>query len=218
MMGRMSGQLEMIMLNPEDFIPADHLLKKIDSNVSFSFIYDTLSPYYPSIGRPSIDPVSLFKMLLVGYLYGIKSERRLVQEIELNIAYRWFCGFSFSDKIPDHSTFSKTRIRKWNQSQLFSKVFAEIIQQCIEKDLVDGKAMVADGSYIPAEVSRSSWIDIEEQVEKSMLSYMDALDEELSQQPGFKKPPVRIIKKKRTTSSTDTDCGYIHHGNKRGVG
>ena len=94
MMGRMSGQLEMIMLNPEDFIPADHLLKKIDSNVSFSFIYDTLSPYYPSIGRPSIDPVSLFKMLLVGYLYGIKSERRLVQEIELNIAYRWFCGFS----------------------------------------------------------------------------------------------------------------------------
>ena len=218
MMGRMSGQLEMIMLNPEDFIPADHLLKKIDSNVSFSFIYDTLSPYYPSIGRPSIDPVSLFKMLLVGYLYGIKSERRLVQEIELNIAYRWFCGFSFSDKIPDHSTFSKTRIRKWNQSQLFSKVFAEIIQQCIEKDLVDGKTMVADGSYIPAEVSRSSWSDIEEQVEKSMLSYMDALDEELSQQPGFKKPPVRIIKKKRTTSSTDTDCGYIHHGNKRGVG
>lgn len=169
-------------------------------------------------GAPSVDPVSMFKMLLVGYLYGIKSERRLVQEIQLNIAYRWFCGFELADKIPDHSTFSKTRIRKWNESQLFSKAFIEIVRQCIEAGLVDGKEMAADGSYLPAQVSRNSWIDLETTVEQSMFSYLDALDQELSEQPGFKKPPTRTIKKKVTTSTTDPECGYIHHGDKRGVG
>lgn len=92
---------------------------RIDSRNSLA----SNNPYYPANGRPSVDPVSMFKMLLVGYLYGIKSERRLVQEVQLNIAYRWFCGFELADKIPDHSTFSKTRLRKWNQSQLFRQVF-----------------------------------------------------------------------------------------------
>lgn len=217
-MGRTDGQLKMIVMDMGELIPENHLLKRIDSCVSFSFIYDLLSPYYSEVGRPSIDPVNMFKMLLVGYLYGIKSERRLVQEIQLNIAYRWFCGFEFGDKIPDHSTFSKTRIRKWNDSQLFSKVFIEIVRRCIEQGLVDGKEMVADGSYIPAQVARSSWIDIEETVEFSMQSYLDDLDRELSEQPGFKKPPAHPVTKKRTTSTTDPDCGYINHGSKRGIG
>lgn len=179
-----------------DLIPDNHLLRKIDARISFSFIYDLLTPFYSAVGRPSVDPVSMFKMLLVGYLYGIKSERRLVQEIQLNIAYRWFCGFELSDKIPDHSTFSKTRIRKWNESQLFSKVFVEIVRQCIEAGLVDGKEMAADGSYLPAQVSRNSWVDLETTVEQSMFSYLDALDQELSEQPGFKKPPIRTVKKR----------------------
>ena len=191
------------------WIPTNHLLRKIEASISFSFIYDLLAPFYPAVGRPSVDPVSMFKMLLVGYLYGIKSERRLVQEIQLNIAYRWFCGFELADKIPDHSTFSKTRIRKWNESQLFSKAFIEIVRQCIEAGLVDGKEMAADGSYLPAQVSRNSWIDLETTVEQSMFSYLDALDQELSEQPGFKKPPTRTIKKKVTTSTTDPECGYI---------
>ena len=80
-------------------------------------------------------------MLLVGYLYGIKSERRLVQEVQLNIAYRWFCGFELADKIPDHSTFSKTRLRKWNESQLFQQVFLEIIRRCVKNGLIDGKEL-----------------------------------------------------------------------------
>ena len=83
----------------------------------------------------------MFKMLLVGYLYGIKSERRLVQEVQLNIAYRWFCGFELADKIPDHSTFSKTRLRKWNESQLFQQVFLEIIRRCVKNGLIDGKEL-----------------------------------------------------------------------------
>ena len=116
MMGRQSGQMSMVILDIAEWIPRDHLLRKINQMVSFDFIYDFLAPYYPANGRPSVDPVSMFKMLLVGYLYGIKSERRLVQEIQLNIAYRWFCGFELGEKIPDHSTFSKTRVRKWNES------------------------------------------------------------------------------------------------------
>ena len=123
MMGRQRGQMSMVILDIAELIPSDHLLRKINQMVSFDFIYDLVVPYYPANGRPSVDPVSMFKMLLVEYLYGIKSERRLVQEIQLNIAYRWFCGFELGEKIPDHSTFSKTRVRKWNESSLFKQIF-----------------------------------------------------------------------------------------------
>ena len=218
MMGRQSGQMSMLILDIEELIPGNHLLRQINQLVSFDFIYDLAAPYYPANGRPSVDPVSMFKMLLVGYLYGIKSERRLVQEVQLNIAYRWFCGFELGEKIPDHSTFSKTRVRKWNESGFFQKAFLEIVRRCIEQKLIDGKEMASDGSYIPAEVSRNSWIDVEVEVEQSMLSYLDDLDQELASQPGFKKPPTRMVTKKITTSTTDSECGYIHHGSKRGVG
>ena len=125
MMGRQSRQMAMIFVDIESLIPETHLLRKIERMVSFDFIYDLLAPYYPATGRPSVDPVSMFKMLLIGYLYGIKSERRLVEEVQLNIAYRWFCGFELDDTIPNHSTFSKTRTRKWQQSDLFQKAFYE---------------------------------------------------------------------------------------------
>ena len=125
----------MIFVDIESLIPETHLLRKIERMVSFNFIYDLLAPYYPATGRPSVDPVSMFKMLLIGYLYGIKSERRLVEEVQLNIAYRWFCGFELDDTIPNHSTFSKTRTRKWQQSSLFQKAFYEIVKQCIDSGL-----------------------------------------------------------------------------------
>ena len=135
-------------------------------------------------------------MLLVGYLYGIKSERRLVQEIQLNVAYRWFCGFELDEKTPDHSTFSKTRQRKWTESNLFRNVFVEIVRLCIETNLVDGKEMVSDGSSFQQKYP----------------------GEELSAQPGFKNPPARTVISKRTTSTTDQESGYINHGSKRGIG
>ena len=135
MMGRQSRQMAMIFVDIESLIPETHLLRKIERMVSFDFIYDLLAPYYPATGRPSVDPVSMFKMLLIGYLYGIKSERRLVEEVQLNIAYRWFCGFELDDTIPNHSTFSKTRTRKWQQSSLFQKAFYEIVKQCIDSGL-----------------------------------------------------------------------------------
>ena len=155
----------MIFVDIESLIPETHLLRKIERMVSFNFIYDLLAPYYPATGRPSVAPVSMFKMLLIGYLYGIKSERRLVEEVQLNIAYRWFCGFELDDTIPNHSTFSKTRTRKWQQSDLFQKAFYEIVKQCIDSGLIDGEAMAADGSYIPANVSRESRINMEATVD-----------------------------------------------------
>ena len=170
MMGHQSRQMAMIFVDIESLIPETHLLRKIERMVSFDFIYDLLAPYYPATGRPSVDPVSMFKMLLIGYLYGIKSERRLVEEVQLNIAYRWFCGFELDDTIPNHSTFSKTRTRKWQQSSLFQKAFYEIVKQCIDSGLIDGEAMAADGSYIPANVSRESWINVETEVEQSTRS------------------------------------------------
>ena len=103
MMGRQSGQISMIILDLSELIPENHLLRKINQMISVDFIYDLEAPYYPANGRPSVGPVSMFKMLLVGYLYGVKSERRLVQEVQLNIVYRWFCGFELTDKIPDIS-------------------------------------------------------------------------------------------------------------------
>ena len=218
MMGRQSGQMSMLVLDFTELIPDHHLLRKISQAISFDFIYEILKPYSPANGRPSVDPVSMFKMLLVGYLYGIKSERRLVQEVQLNIAYRWFCGFELADKIPDHSTFSKTRLRKWDESQLFQQVFLEIIRRCVKNGLIDGKELAADGTYLPANVSKDSWIDTEIETELSMQSYLDRLDEELSQQPGFKKPPAKMVKKCRTTSKTDPDSGCINHGKKSGIG
>ena len=136
-MGRQSRQMAMIFVDIESLIPENHLLRKIERMVSFDFIYDLLAPYYPATGRPSVDPVSMFKMLLIGYLYGIKSERRLVEEVQLNIAYRWFCGFELDDTIPNHSTFSKTRTRKWQQSDLFQKAFYEIVKQCRDSGYIN---------------------------------------------------------------------------------
>ena len=129
-MGRKSGQIETLTINMEEMIPSGHLLRRIDTMISFDFIYEIFAPYYPPVGQPSVDPVSMFKMLLVGYLYGIKSERRLAEEIQLNVAYRWFCEFE--------------------------KVFHEIVRRCVECGLVNGEEIAADESYLPANVSRNS--------------------------------------------------------------
>ena len=102
-----NNQMELICVDLEGMMPENHLLRQIDKNISFEFIYDKVAHLYSKLGRRSIDPVVLIKMLVIGYLYGIKSERRLEEEVKLNIAYRWFCGLNINDKVPDHSTFSQ---------------------------------------------------------------------------------------------------------------
>jgi transposase len=148
MMGKQSGQIEMAIIDMEQMIPQNHLLRKINQIVDFSFIYEQAASLYAKNGRPSIDPVLLIKMLLVGYIYGIKSERRLEQEVQLNIAYRWFCGLQLTERVPDHSTFSQNRRRRFGNSILFREIFYEIVRQCIDRGLVDGEHTVCDGSFL----------------------------------------------------------------------
>ncbi|MBD5530470.1 MAG: transposase [Lachnospiraceae bacterium] len=109
MMGKQNNQIQIVILDIDSMIPQDHLLRRIKNCVNFDFIYEKAAPYYSDVGRKSIDPVILIKMLLIGYLYGIKSERRLEEEVSLNLAYRWFCDMDLMQKVPDHSTFSQNR-------------------------------------------------------------------------------------------------------------
>ena len=115
MMGKQSEQIQMVILDIDSMIPDTHLLRRIKNCVNFDFIYEKAAPYYSPVGRKSIVPVVLIKMLLIGYLYGIKSERRLEEEVSLNFAYRWFCGIDLMHKVPDHSTFSQNRRRRFRR-------------------------------------------------------------------------------------------------------
>jgi transposase len=218
MMGRKSKQLCMVMLDMEDLIPRDHLLRKIKAEIDFDFIYEEAESYYSKIGRPSIDPVCLIKMLLVGYLYGVKSERRLEEVVALNIAYRWFCGFDLMDTIPDHSTFSQNRKLRFTDSTIFRQIFNRIVSECIESGLASGETAVSDGSFIPANVSWQSRVEITRLIEKSTVDYLDALDEELKKTEGYVPPYPTITEKKELKSRVYPDCGYIHQGLKKGLG
>ena len=186
----------MVILDMEDVIPQNHLLRKIKEAIDFYFIYDDAESYYSKIGRPSIDPVCLMKMLLVGYLYGIRSERRLEEEITLNMAYRWFCGFDLMDKIPDHSTFSQNRRRRFTDSTIFREIFNRIVKECIEIGIVSGETATSDGSFIPANVSWESRVEITRVVEKSTVDYLDALDEELMNTQGMSRRVLRLKRKR----------------------
>jgi len=218
MMGRKSGQMQIIMMDIGSLIPKGHLLCRIDRMVDFSFIYKEAEGYYSDRGRRSVDPVSLVKMLLIGYLYGIRSERRLEEEITLNIAYRWFCGFDLTDRIPDHSVFSQNRRRRFSDESFFRRVFSGIVMQCIEHGLVSGEQMVSDGTFIPANVSKESKVEMLRQVERSTVSYLDSLDQELKETVGYKEPVPVIEERMELKSSTDPDCGYIHQERKKGLG
>ena len=113
----------------EDLVPKDHLLRKIENALDFNFIYDEVAELYSAIGRPSIDPVVLVKIVLIQYLFGISSMRQTIKEIEVNIAYRWFLGYSISEAIPHFSTFSKNYERRFKDSDLFAKIFARILEK-----------------------------------------------------------------------------------------
>ena len=117
----------------EKHIPADHLMRSIDRFVDLEQVRRDLAPFYSSIGRPSIDPELMIRMLLLGYCFGIRSERRLCDEVHLNLAYRWFCRLSLDGTVPDHSTFSKNRHGRFRQSDLFRRVFECILRRCIEE-------------------------------------------------------------------------------------
>ncbi len=140
----------------EDIVPKDHLLRLVDKHIDLSFIREKVKHLYSHTGRPSVDPEILLRMLLIGYLYGITSERRLCEEAKMHIGYRWFVGLSLQEKVPDHSTFSKNRHERFSENDIFQKIFDEIVSQCIKKGLLTGKHLTVDSTYIKANASFKS--------------------------------------------------------------
>jgi transposase len=140
----------------EERVPADHLLRKIDAVLDLSRLRSRLAPYYSHTGRPSIDPELMIRMLLIGYCYGIRSERRLCEEVHLNLAYRWFCRLGLEDPVPDHSTFSKNRHGRFREADILRHVFETTVQTCMDAGLVGGEGFAADASIIRANANRQN--------------------------------------------------------------
>jgi transposase len=171
MMGRQSRTESLFYyFRLEEQIPTDHLLRIIDGYVDFSFVREQLKDFYSSTGRPSIDPEVRLRLLLVGYLYGITSERRLMDEVRMHLAYRWFTRLGFDQEIPDHSTFSKNRHGRFRQSGVFRKIFEEIVRRCLEAGFVEGRNVAVDGTLVGANASPQSRVPRKRLIEVAKLS------------------------------------------------
>lgn len=142
----------------EDHVPSDHLLRSVDRFVDLVSVRQHLEPFYSTTGRPSIDPELMIRMLLIGYCCGIRSERRLCEEVHLNLAYRWFCGLGLEGRVPDHSTFSKNRHGRFRDSDLMRQLFEATVRRCMAEGLVGGDGFAVDSSLIRAEANRRTSI------------------------------------------------------------
>src|SRR6266404_7702463 len=160
MMGQRTGGQKKLFysFNLDDHVPADHLLRGIDRCLDLGELRRHLAPFYSDTGRPSIDPELMIRMLIVGYCYGIRSERRLCEEVHLNLAYRWFCRLGLDGDVPDHSTFSKNRHGRFRESDLLRRVFETVLQRCIREGLVGGETFAVDASLIKADANRQKGI------------------------------------------------------------
>jgi transposase len=165
-------------------VPADHVVRQIDAVLDLSWVHRELRPYYSNTGRPSIDPVLMIRMLLVGYVFALRSERRLCSEVQVNLAYRWFCKLSVEDKIPDHSVFSRARHERFRESDALRRVFEGVVAMCIAARLVGGEAFSVDASLIKADVDKKkrapgdqpiAWPKAE-QASHAVREYLTALD------------------------------------------
>jgi transposase len=156
MMGRLNhdqGQL-FYSFRLEEAVPDDHLARKIAAVLDLSWVYAELAPHYADNGRPSIDPELMIRMLIIGYVFAIRSERALCRDVQVNLAYRWFCGLSIEDKLPDHSAFSRARNERFRDSDIFRRVFEHVVETCIAGGLVGGEGFAVDASLIVADANK----------------------------------------------------------------
>ncbi len=214
MMTRRDGvQQKMLCVTLESLMPEEHFLRRLDGLMDFSFIYKRVESLYSHRGRPSIDPVVVVKMLL-GYLYGIDSERRLEQEVRVNIAYRWFLGIDLDEPVPDHSTFSQLRRRKFKGAALFEELFDEVVRKCIEHGLIDGKLLLTDSTHVRANARN----DVVERVavEAEPSAYFQRLNEQAVKDGVY---PKHLKEKKKgykelVKSPADPDAGFMKRAGK----
>ena len=166
----------------DDHVPPDHVLRSINRFVDLSGMRRHLAPFYSSTGRPSVDPELMIRMLIVGYAFGIRSERRLCEEVHLNLAYRWFCRLDLADPVPDHSTFSKNRHGRFRDSGLFRHLFEGVLSHCIAEGLAGGESFGADASLVKADASSFTKVDYTEwsaadAANRATQEYLDTLDD-----------------------------------------
>lgn len=214
MMGKkdLSKRLQMSMISLEELVPENHLLRKIDMLFDFSFIYDEVEELYSTIGKESIDPVVLFKICFIQYLFGIRSMRRTIEEINYNIAYRWFLGYNFDETIPHFSTFGKNYARRFAGTDIFEKIFKRVLNEINSFGLLSPDTIFIDGTHIKASANKNKYEKTI--IEKSTLYYEEELVSEINEdrKSHGKKP----LKKKEITefvevkeSTTDPDAGLF---------
>ena len=201
MMGRQTGDQSQLfyLFNLEQRIPAGHLLRRINPVVTrvLADLREKLAPFYSDIGRPSIDPELMMRMLIVGYCYGIRFERRLCEEVELHLAYRWFCRLDLDDPVPDHSTFSVNRHGRFRDSDILRQVFEAVVRACMDAGLVKGEGFAVDASVMEANASRYhgkapdeiDWSAPERQT-RAVAEFLDGLDDE---DPDADRKPPKVI-------------------------
>jgi len=165
----------------ERHVPDDHLLRKIDRFIDLSEVRAHLGPYYSDVRRPSIDPELMMRMLIVGYGFGIRSERRLCEEVHLNLAYRWFCRLGLDGDVPDHSTFSKNRHGRFRESDLLRRLFETVVARCMKEGIVGGEAFAVDASIIVADAHRRRGVakieDLDPTSSRAVAEYLSVLDD-----------------------------------------
>lgn len=220
MMGRQEVQEALFCrVRIEDHVPADHLLRRIDWLLDFGAIRHELEVLYSHTGCPSVDPELMIRILLIGYLYGIRSERRLVDEVHLNLAYRWFCRLGLEGRVPDRSTFSKNRHGRFADGDVLRQVFEMVVERCAAFGFVGGQAAAVDGSTIAADASRErkdqpeamqkTWA-AKEDIARPVRDYLDqlAVDAgEVHEGSQHKAPKYRqkLTRRRRGPSRMDLD-------------
>lgn len=232
-MTKQSFKNDCIILNTlNDLVPHEHLVRKLDSCLDFTFIEDLVKDLYSQVGRPSIPPVVLFKLIFINIIFGINSMRRTCEECKVNIAYRWFLGLSMYDEIPNYSTWSQNYIRRYKDSDVFDKIFEVILNQAIENGFIDCETVFGDGTHQKANANKNKHKDVEVEIAKKI--YEDKLLEEINEDRiNHGKKPIESITKKEVMFSeetgelienvetkhikeslTDPDSGCFHKGEK----
>jgi transposase len=213
MMGEPVGRQDRLFyeFDLEDMVPGDHLLRRIDTVLDLRWLRGELAPYYSYTGCPSVCPELMLRMLIVGYCYSIRSERRLCQEVKVNLAYRWFCGLGLEDKVPDHSTFSVNRHGRFRESDILRKVFEEVVCGCMTAGLVGGEGFAVDASVIEANASRfqrvkGSEVDWthEQRARRPVQEYLVALESE--------NPPTNSERAPKAMSPSDPCAAWTTRG------
>ena len=204
-------QLEMITL--DQLVPPNHLVRKLEAAIDFTFIYDLVKDMYSEVGRPSIDPVILVKLTFIQYTFGIRSMRKTIEEVETNMAYRWFLGYGFHDKVPHFSTFGKNYERRFKDTDLFEQIFYRILMTAANKKLISAEHVFVDSTHVKASANKRKFE--KKIVRKETRAYQGRLQEEINQdrENHGKKPfPSDKFDKEETKeikeSTTDSESGY----------